>query len=301
MYKNYPEDSPSKYNQQMDEVDLRYVFKKIGGGFKALFRKIGYIFFVMRKRALLLLGFVVAGLGVGYGLFNLMKPYYTSSMTLVLAEIRNDFVENQLNDLSSMIKEQNYAALAERLDLQEASAAQLKEMDFYNLDADRVSEDSVLTGSPFRIELSLYSNQLFESLEPALVNYLENNRYFSKQKNIRQREIESLLVKLKQDISSIDSIKTAVVAPRGPVGGFVYGAPLDPTTLYRQGLDMYEQQVELEAELDRLDNIQVVNGFAPHAKPTGPSLLKFLVISVFFAGIIGLVTGLTLESKNRSR
>src|SRR5690606_15563127 len=104
---------------------------------------------------------------------------------------------------------------------------------FTNLDQDRIEEDSVLTGSPFRIELSLFDPQLFIGLEPALTEYLENNRYFARQKRIRQRQVESMITKLKGEINSIDSIKTNVSEPRGPVNGFIYGQPIDPTNLYR--------------------------------------------------------------------
>jgi hypothetical protein len=165
------------------------------------------------------------------------------------------------------------------------------------LDQSRISEDSVLTGSPFKIELQLYDKQLFSSMEPAITNYLESNRYFAKQKRIKQRQIEDLINKLKDEISSMDSVKANVISPRGPVNGFVYGEPLDPTNLYRESLSMYQQQVQLEAELDQLDNIQVVIGFSPQSHPIGPNLLKFLFIGGFIAFIIGSIIALLLEGK----
>jgi len=299
MYNKLKQDKEERVSYQNDELDLQYVFEKIGAGFQSIFRKISLVVQAARRRALLIFLFVLLGTGIGYICFKFIKPYFTSSMTLVLSDIRNEFVENHLTNLSDMIREGNIIAVAQQLDIKPEAAKGIKEMKFVNLDQDRIAEDSVLTGSPFYIQLSVYNTALFETMEPAITDYLENNRYFSKQKRIRQREIESLIAKLKDQIESIDSVKATVVSPRGPVNGFVYGQPIDPTNLYRESMALYQQQVELEAELDQLDNIQVVNGFTPRYRPTGPNLLKFLVIGGFISFIIGLIVALVLENRKR--
>ncbi len=275
------------------------VFRNIGLFFNSIKKRIQYVFDVVLSHKLMIIGITALGLGVGYLTYSLTKPYYTSSMTLMLANIRNEFIEDQLNKLSTMIGEGNYEVVADRLDISQASAQQIKEMKFSNLDQDRIEEDSVLTGSPFRIELSLYNRELFESMEPALTNYLENNRYFAKQKRIKQRQVESMISKLKGEISSIDSMKTNVGSPRGPVNGFVYGQPIDPTNLYKESILMYKEQVELEADLENLDNVEIVTGFVPKLLPTGPSLKRHLAIGVGLGFIVGVIVALNLAKKRR--
>ncbi|WP_266205291.1 chain length determinant protein [Pontibacter kalidii] len=282
-----------------DEIDVAEVFRNIGLFFNSIKKRIQYVFDVVLSHKLMIIGITALGLGVGYLTYSLTKPYYTSSMTLMLANIRNEFIEDQLNKLSTMIGEGNYEVVADRLDISQASAQQIKEMKFSNLDQDRIEEDSVLTGSPFRIELSLYNRELFESMEPALTNYLENNRYFAKQKRIKQRQVESMISKLKGEISSIDSMKTNVGSPRGPVNGFVYGQPIDPTNLYKESILMYKEQVELEADLENLDNVEIVTGFVPKLLPTGPSLKRHLAIGVGLGFIVGVIVALNLAKKRR--
>lgn len=296
MYKersNY--DVPPTRNKSNDEIDLRdmlrwvkSILKKTADGFSALIQ-------VTLRRKLLIAAFVIAGLIVSLAAFYLTKPYYSSSMTLVLSEIRNDFVEDQLKKLASMVEDDNFEAVAESLDITVKSAEQIKKLDFWNLD--EVKEDSILTGSPFRVELFLYDNTLFNSMEPAITNYLENNRYFAKQKRIKQKQMESMVGKLRNEISSIDSMKTTSVSPRGPVNGFVYGEPLDPTTLFRESITMYQQQIKLEAELEQLDNIEVVTGFSPQSRPAAPSLLKYLIIGTIASFFVGLVVAINSEKK----
>lgn len=286
--------------QFQGEINLLTIYNKFIDLLKSIKNWFIMLYSIALKRIKLIVFFTFIGLGLGWLAFYVTKPYYTSSMTLVLADIRNEFVDDQLRKLADMIQDDNYPAISRSLDISEESAKQIKGMKFSNLDAERIEEDSILTGSPFRIELELYRNDLFNSMEPALSNYLENNRYFSKQKRIKQREVESVIFKLKSEIKSIDSLKTTVANPRGPVNGFIYGEALDPTTLYRESVGMFKEQARLEAELDQLDNIQVVTGFSPRSKPTGPSLLKFLFIGSLSFFLIGLIFALRKERLSKS-
>lgn len=283
-----------------EEIDLSFIYRNLYLGFRGIGRGFGNAFRTIFHRKWLVIGCMVAGIALGYVLKKISKPYYTSSMTLVLANIRNEFIEDQLNKLSELIKDENFEAVAERMEITPQAAMQIREMQFTNLDQFRVDEDSVLTGSPFRIELSIFDPQLFNDLEPALTDYLENNRYFARQKRIKQRQVESMIAKLKGEISSIDSIKTNVSDPRGPVNGFVYGQPIDPTNLYRESISMYKEQVNLESDLEKLTSVEIVTGFVPRVRPTGPKLIKFAGIGALIGLLIGLVIALSLGSPRRN-
>lgn len=284
-----------------DEIDLAFIFEQIGRFFQRIGQGILYTLRAIQQHLIFVTLVVLIGAGLGFAAYSVTKPYYVSSMTLVLSDIRNEFVENQLNNLAEMIREDNVVAVSSSLDISPEAASQIKDMHFSNLDQDRIAEDSILQGSPFRIELSLYDNALFETMEPAITNYLENNRYFLKQKLIRQRGIESLIFKIRNDIATLDSLKTNVSSPRGPVNGFVYGEPIDPTNLYRESMALYEEQVKLQAELEQIDIIEVVNAFTPRFRPTGPNLVKYVIIGGAIAFFIGVIGALALEGRRRSK
>lgn len=292
--------SDNKQTQFNDEVDLTALFHSIGRTLSKFIKSIQNGLNTIFKRKYLVLFIVGIGLGLSYLAYVFSKPYYSSSMTMVLSEIRNQFVENQLSRLSVMIEEGNFKTVAEELEISFEEAKEIREMKFINLDEELISNDSILTGSPFEIELSLYDNSLFNTLEPALANYLENNRYFFKQKLIKQKEVESMISKLKDDILALDSIKTSAASPRGPVNGFVYGEPIDPSALFREGVLMYQQQITLESELEQLDNIQIVNGFTPRMRPTFPKLFNFLIVGGAISFVVGVIVALNLESRRKA-
>ncbi len=286
-------------NQYDDEIDLRLVINKIGNGFSKLFRKVGYVVKVARDNMLLVFLFLALGLGAGYGLYHTTKPFYTSSMTLMLANIRNEFIEDEFNKLSDMIVERNSEAIARRLNISPAAARQIMEMNFHDIELDRIQQDSVMTTFPFRIELALYDRQLFDTMEVALVRYLGNNKFFANQKKIKQQEVENMISKLKREVASIDSMKTSVSEPRGPVNGFVYGQPIDPTNLYKESISMYKELVRLEADRERMSSVQVVSGFVPRLRPTGPSLKKYMGIGGLIGLIVGITVALNLDPRRR--
>ncbi|RAU82997.1 chain length determinant protein [Pontibacter arcticus] len=291
---------PKKYTRE-DEIDISVIFSNLRSAANSISHGFKSFLLLIVRKFIFLIAFFCIGSLAGYATYSVTKPYYTSSMTLVLAEIRNQFVEDELSKFTVMVDDDNFNAIADRLEISVEDAKQIKKLTFSNLDQERVSEDSILTGSPFRIELQLYDRKLFEKMEPAITSYLENNRFFAKQKRIKQRQIEGMITKLKKEISSMDSIKAEISAPRGPVNGFVYGEPLDPSNLFRESISMYEQQAELEAELEQLDNMQVVIGFSPQSRPTGPNLLKYLALGGLIAFVIGLLVALRLEAKRKRK
>ncbi len=289
----------NRTNSSTDEIDLGVFFKFVKIIFLGVKRAIVRLFQIIWKRILLIVLATVLGVGLGYLLSSLIRPHFTSSMTLVLAAIRNEFVEEQLNRLLTMVNDKNYQGVATNLDISLTDASNIKDINIATIDLERISADSILVGAPIRIELSLYENTLFTKMEPALTSYLENNRYFTKQKKIKQQQVENMINKLKGDISSMDSLRKHIVNPRGPVNGFVYGEPIDPTSLFRQSLEMYQQQVKYEADLEMIDNIQVVNGFSPRSNPSGPNKLIFMIIGGLAMAFIGLIVAIRLETKSR--
>lgn len=298
MYENKQLENREKEILKRDEIDMHFVYSRISMFIGRIGRKLSYFFKLLNIYKWLLVLFVLVGGAFGYLGFYVTKPYYSSSMTLMLANIRNEFIEDQLNKLTIMISEDNFDEVARRLEITPEAAKQIKSMNFSNLDEKRVEEDSILVGSPFKVELLLYDRTLFNSLEPAITNYLENNRYFSKQKRIKQRHLESLINKLDDEISSIDSLKTEVGSPRGPVNGFVYGQPIDPTNLYRESINMYKEQASLTATLERLDNVEVITGFAPRLYPSGPNLIKYVLIGGLVAFLLGVLVVISVGRKN---
>jgi hypothetical protein len=290
-----------KRTESNDEIDISVLFDKIGLFFGRISNAFVSFKLLVKRNFLFITLLTVLGTALSFGAYKLTKPFYTSSITLIVPNIRNEFIEDQLVKLSDMIDDNNHEALSARLHISADHAQQMKEMHFSNLDQDKIDGDSILTGSPFRVRLTLYDRQLFDTMEYALTGFLQNNRYFAKHRDIKKRKLQNVVTKLRSDISSIDSMRANISEPKGPVNGFIYGQPIDPTNLYREGVAMYREQVEKEAELQQLESVEVVTSFVPRLRPTGPNLILYLILGGLSSFLLASALASSMEARKRHR
>lgn len=91
--------TPSTQNNS-DEIDLGQLFQLIGRGFNAIFRWILRVFLYLKKYILLLIGLVVVGLAIGYGLNKIISKKFKTEV-IVKPQIES---KNYLYDVVSEIK-----------------------------------------------------------------------------------------------------------------------------------------------------------------------------------------------------
>ncbi|WP_205503240.1 chain length determinant protein [Rufibacter psychrotolerans] len=279
-----------------DEIDLDVLFGRMNRFFSRLYGGIKSVFRFLRRKALTLLLFTLVGLAAAFGLHTVSRPYYSSDMTMVLPEVRNEYVEDLVSNLNLMVKEKNSKQVSKHLGISEQTALDLKGVTYQTLDQG-IPQDSVLEGGPFIVTVEVYNNQVFDSLQTGIARYLGNNHYFNKQRQIKQEHLGRLVDKLKEDIASLDSVKRKAIELNGPANGLVYGEALDPSQLYRESLSFYEKQTGIEAEIKRLNNIEVVVGFIPRLAPSGPSLVKYLLVGALSAFLLGCLVALYADKR----
>lgn len=94
--------SPSTQNNS-DEIDLGQLFQLIGRGFNAIFRWVLRVFLYFKKNMLLLIGLVIVGLAIGYGLNQIIsKKYKTEVIVKPQIESKN-YLYDVVNELKSNI------------------------------------------------------------------------------------------------------------------------------------------------------------------------------------------------------
>ena len=94
--------SPSTQSNS-DEIDLGQLFQLIGRGFNAIFRWFLRVFLYLKKNMLLLIGLVVVGLAIGYGLNQIIsKKYKTEVIVKPQIESKN-YLYDVVNELKSNI------------------------------------------------------------------------------------------------------------------------------------------------------------------------------------------------------
>ena len=287
-----------------DEVNLSIVFNKIKKFFSDIGQAFANSFLFIKQKIAFLSVFSVFGILIGVGLTFVMKPIYISYLTISSNSLNNQFCKDMIDVLELAIKDDAPELLAKELNIEVSSAIEIKKIEFVNYDeklakkyADR---DTVVLGLPFKIKASVSNISVFDTLQKALVNYLESNEYSLKRKAIKKENIELMQQKLNNEIHQLDSLKFIVVSnllPRGNNSGFVFGQPLDPINIYKEGINLFQANLNLNSELILSDNIQVIQYFMPRKKPDSPRLLLNIAICGAAAFLFGLIIALYKEKR----
>ncbi|WP_299798818.1 hypothetical protein [uncultured Maribacter sp.] len=95
---------PPATQTNSDEIDLGQLFQLIGRGFNAIFRWVLRVFLYLKKNMLLLIGLVVVGLAIGYGLNKIIsKKFKTEVIVKPQIESKN-YLYDVVNEIQSNIK-----------------------------------------------------------------------------------------------------------------------------------------------------------------------------------------------------
>ena len=284
-------------SNKSDEIDLRLVYNKIKQPLVGLWTILLNILLIIQKRFILFISLFFIGISAGIGLFFTTKPIYTSSLTLTSSLLTNEFCADEINDIELMIEDNKPALLARKLKIDTSSAKEIKRIEFSNynekLKKKYADKDSIVLGLPFKIKAFVSNNTVFDTLQNALVNYLENNPYALKRKEIKIQNLQLMRQKLGSEVRQLDSLKYIVAAnlmPRGNLSGFVFGQPLDPISVYKAGITLFQNELDINKEVLLIDNIQVINDFSPRAMPESPKISKTCIEG----GVAGLLLGLII-------
>jgi hypothetical protein len=244
---------------------------------------------------------VLIGLGVAYYNFLITSPVYRSSMALIPNEIRNAYCKELVNNLSIMAGENNAPQLAKSLKLDPHITQSIVSVVYEDFEYEGEVKDTILIGHPFFIHLSLLDNTLFDTIGVAMVNYLENNNLFLRKKMASETNYREMVNKLDSEIAKLDSVKNLGIAPKGPVNGFVFGEPIDPVEMYKEGIEMYQKRLDLNSSLALLANFDLVSGFAPTKAPVSPDIYLYLANGALISLLLGLIVAHNLEKRKNPR
>lgn len=278
-----------------EEVSLGTVFSAARKATISFFLFIwnGILFIIKNIRIFIIT--VLIGIGTGWGIYFLIKPIYTSFLTLVSYRLTNDHCAQligTLHDLSD--DEENAPVLAKLLNLTIKEAELINEIEYRNLNEkmEKIYGDSVLLNLPFIVMAEVHDTSILDKLQAGIVNYIEHNEYGAKRKKLAQQTLELMKAEVKRNLKQIDSLKRIVeqsIIPRGTGTGIILGEPIDPVNVYDKAIDMYRNELKIQEEIALLSNIEVMENFTQFVKPTWPKLWLNLLLGAIGGYLLGLI------------
>ena len=288
----------SEQKQNNAEIDLLYFFKPLGTVFKKTGNALEYTSRKINVNKVLFAVIVLLITVAGYSLRYVLKPSYRTQGIFVSNNLPGKYCSILLENLNSLIGEKNKSVLSNRLKVSSDVAVDIQSIglstmrDTFLIDR----KDSILT--LFQITLILSSVQHLDSIQWALVNYLENNDYAIKRKEARRRSLHAMKENLNHKLESLDSLKKIVsssIIPRSQGQGIILGEPINPVSIYQAEISYYREQLSIDQALATIDNIEILQPFFKLNYPNHPRynwiMRWFFLISLAVATLVILVFG----------
>ncbi|QHL86554.1 hypothetical protein GU926_03495 [Nibribacter ruber] len=251
---------------------------------KGMGRFIGRLLQAVFRNLPLVLVCLALALGLAYYEYKSRPPYYISEMVVTTGPLDPMVSTVLLERLSADIEDQSPEYLAKKLHISAAAASQVSSIGSIELPPTNLTNqyDSLgIRAQPMVFSVTVKDPVYFDTLETALVRYVEENAFYQQYKISSEERIQAFIERINRDIRQLDSVKLAVLAT-----GRSQGA-VQPEGLFSEGLNLYRKKEALQRQLEDFHHVQVVVPFTPQAKPHGPKKWNFLLVGALVGGLLG--------------
>lgn len=207
-----------------DEIDLLELFQKLINWFSRVFTWIGetllrILLFYVRKSPWLI-GFILLGVGVGYGIYKMTPRYYSTEMIIKANSISNSDLVHFINNVSMkgdlITKSNNF-----NMDTSEMKNIKLIKANWIidiNKDGfgDYVDYENTFNildttksriGNRLNIKVEVYDTSSIHQLTNGIIFYIENLDYFKISHENKIKQIIENLEKVEAELNELDSLQ----------------------------------------------------------------------------------------------
>lgn len=276
-----------------DEIDVRSLWKRTSSF-------LSYPLSLFLSNKAVTLGFIVAAFAVALGFKLLVPKTYSSSCVIRPLDGSERIHLRMLKDVEVLLKYKDYRTLSTELKLDSMTAATLVKIESINpslknpVDSANITEIIITTSHP----------EMFKLLQNALLNYLENNPYFFKIKDLQKKQIALELEQVEKDLVKLDSLKMLQLqnykqAAFAQPNTLVLNELMNPVAAYKTANERMEKKSGLLARTVFTDNFQLVKSIVAIKQHTWPP--RLLVLCLYTTPLFLFLCFLFLHSKKSKR
>jgi hypothetical protein len=262
-------------------------------------------------------------LSIAYSVL-LKKSYYESTMILSSNYLNKRLVDNSIENLDNLAKEESSAGLARVLQIPDSLAENILGFEAIPF----IAEDEILglellkeqlrnagegiddglvnqvvarieieNRHSFEITIRTLTPTVITNLQESLVNYFRSNEFIKRRIEITRTNLEAKKVKLETELKNFDSLKLVIYAnyksmaeqSRGGSNNVILSerALTNPVEVYNRDLSLYDDLQSVNRALYLRQDFEVVDGFTEFSEPASPSAAKVALISLLLGIVIG--------------
>jgi hypothetical protein len=292
-------------NKETDQADqmnlsvLKYLGTSVLSGF---FRFLSFCATVVRKRKFYLLSGLFLGLFVAMLYYYVAQTkYYQASMIVASTRLPKKSYAGIINQLNYLARSGSTDKLAAEMQVTSGVAANILYIETRNmLDEPLESDTSSKLNEPFQVLFGIRESAFADSIQGALINYINNLPYLKKLTAVEEAGNKVKLDFIEGELNRLDSLET--------IYNRFLSASKVSTTLYNDAIDpakVYEQSAKLLKTLDETRRAVYVDSSAvspvDHIKTANTtrskSLSVLLVLIGFYGLLAGFLVGLMIETR----
>jgi hypothetical protein len=290
-----------KKYQSEDYIMVSGFKKGVKDLLRDFFRFLSYTQFVAIKCWYFIIIGLLCGLFLGY-IYYINKPtVYKVSMVVEFNELTKKTYAEMLDQLNKLGTSGPGNRLSDVLKIPRSIADKVLFIDSQNMNDEPLKSDtSTKVQQPFKIIVGLKDNFLSDSLQNAIVNYLNNNSYLKKVKEEQKKIYQEKIIFIDSELRKLDSLKSAynkfLATPN--ISATFYNNAFNPADLYVQSVSLASQKDTILRWLAlETSAIYIIDGFKTTLSPQSISLVGALLI----LGSIGLLTGFLIGFMNETK
>lgn len=235
-----------------DELDLRSIGEKVYFVFT-------YPISLLLSNLLTALFFIAAAFILSVSLRSFIPKIYKSSFIIRPTDIKDKVYLKVLIDIPQLLKQKEYKALSKQLKLDISIVSEITAITLLP----SVVKNSIDSLNCTEIVLEAKTPDNFILIQNGILNYLENNSYFLKIKNLQKKQTELGLQEINKDLAQLDSLKKLQLINYGKQSASnINVIPLNdlynPTASYAMAITLNEKKLSLIAQLVFQDRFQLI-------------------------------------------
>ncbi|MEO8764187.1 MAG: hypothetical protein ABI416_07865 [Ginsengibacter sp.] len=292
-----------KKNQSEDYITISGFKKFVTDSLRYFFWFLSYVQLVIVKCWYFLLTGLFFGLITGY-IYYVSKPtLYKVSMLVAFNELNKRSYAEMLDQLNKPGTSGRGYSLASILQIPQSIAGKVLFIDTRNMNNDPLDSDtSTRFDQPFKIIVGLKDNFLSDTLQNAIINYLNNGNYLKKLKVEQEKIYQQKIIFIDGELRKLDSLKLSynkfLASPA--ISATFYNNAFNPADLFVQSADLASQR-EITSKWLALNtsSVYLVDGFKTTVSPQSLSLKADLLIFGSVGVLIGFIVAFLSETKRR--
>jgi len=315
-----------------DEIDIFEFCSRMWVAFKSFLVNIkdlivSLIIFLIRK-SLWIISFGIAGVLLGFLLYGVSRPFYTSTLEgntggiydidekNYLGGVDNSVVINHINKLDKAVSKPSL--LANYLGMSIEQASEIRSIKaYYGIDVNKdlkpdyvdIKEtynpkdtNQIRVPSFVHIKVSVYDESVFSELRKGLLSYINNNTFIQELYRIDRLQKEEMIHLIDKEIKTIDDFQQARIRKESSVeqgSVVVLGNEPEPKLFTWDILSLQRRKQLLEKNLEISDEIIVIiQDFTP-LQQEERTVLKYIAVLGATMSVLGILCALLWQYRKR--